>query len=94
MKPVADLGGGDHSSRPAVARRLEHPTRSLGMVCVESGTAPLRSRLGSFALAIHWDGPPLAAYLGLLAVGFTLPRPSPAVRCALTAPFHPYRARD
>ncbi len=36
------------------------------------------------------DGPPLAAYLGLLAVGFTLPRPSPAARCALTAPFHPY----
>jgi len=30
--------------------------------------------------------------LGLLAVGFTLPRPSPAARCALTAPFHPYRA--
>jgi hypothetical protein len=36
------------------------------------------------------DGPPLAAYLGLLAVGFTLPQPSPAARCALTAPFHPY----
>jgi len=38
-------------------------------------------------------GPPLAAYLGLLAVGFTLPRPSPAERCALTAPFHPYRRK-
>ena len=91
MKPVAGLGGGDHSSRPAVARRLEHPTRSLGMASVESGTAALRSRLGSFALAIRWDGSPLAAYLGLLAVGFTLPRPSPVARCALTAPFHPYR---
>ncbi len=93
MKPVAGLGGGDHSSRPAVARRLEHPTRSLGMASVESGTAALRSRLGSFALAIRWDGPPLAAYLGLLAVGFTLPRPSPVARCALTAPFHPYRRK-
>ncbi len=36
------------------------------------------------------DGTPLAAYLGLLAVGFTLPRTSPSARCALTAPFHPY----
>ena len=39
----------------------------------------------------HRGGPPLAAYLGLLAVGFTLPRPSPAARCALTTPFHPYQ---
>ena len=39
------------------------------------------------------DGPPLAAYLGLLAVGFALPARSPATRCALTAPFHPYRSR-
>jgi hypothetical protein len=31
--------------------------------------------------------------LGLLAVGFTLPRRSPAARCALTAPFHPYHPK-
>jgi len=31
----------------------------------------------------------IAPYLGLLAVGFALPRRSPAARCALTAPFHP-----
>ncbi len=43
---------------------------------------------------IHRDGPSLAAYLGLLAVGFTLPRPSPATRCALTAPFHPYQTQN
>ena len=30
-------------------------------------------------------------YLVLLPVGFTLPPPLPAVRCALTAPFHPCR---
>jgi len=30
-------------------------------------------------------------YLVLLRVGFTLPRLLPAARCALTAPFHPYR---
>jgi len=29
-------------------------------------------------------------YSVLLPVGFTMPRPSPAARCALTAPFHPY----
>jgi hypothetical protein len=32
----------------------------------------------------------LPPYLVLLRVGFTLPAPSPAQRCALTAPFHPY----
>src|SRR5688500_4619705 len=29
-------------------------------------------------------------YLVLLRVGFCVPRLSPAARCALTAPFHPY----
>src|SRR5947207_3037428 len=31
------------------------------------------------------------SYLVLLPVGFTLPPPLPAARCALTAPFHPCR---
>ena len=31
------------------------------------------------------------SYLVLLPVGFALPPPLPAARCALTAPFHPYR---
>ena len=30
-------------------------------------------------------------YMVLLPVGFAVPRPLPAARCALTAPFHPYR---
>jgi len=30
-------------------------------------------------------------YSVLLPVGFAVPRPLPAARCALTAPFHPYR---
>ena len=30
-------------------------------------------------------------YLVLLRMGFAVPPPSPAERCALTAPFHPYR---
>jgi hypothetical protein len=31
------------------------------------------------------------SYSVLLPVGFSLPPPSPAARCALTAPFHPCR---
>jgi hypothetical protein len=33
-------------------------------------------------------------YLVLLRVGFTLPPVLPQARCALTAPFHPYRRRE
>ena len=36
-------------------------------------------------------GQGLSAYLVLLPVGFALPSESPRTRCALTAPFHPYR---
>jgi len=32
-------------------------------------------------------------YLVLLRVGFTMPLLLPKARCALTAPFHPYRTR-
>jgi len=32
-------------------------------------------------------------YSVLLPVGFTLPSPLPATRCALTTPFHPYRLK-
>src|ERR1022692_328922 len=32
-------------------------------------------------------------YLVLLQVGFAMPRVLPPARCALTAPFHPYRCR-
>src|ERR1700754_5306477 len=33
----------------------------------------------------------LSSYLVLLPVGFALPLALPSARCALTAPFHPYR---
>ncbi len=33
----------------------------------------------------------VGSYLVLLRVGFTLPNLLPNSRCALTAPFHPYR---
>ncbi len=35
--------------------------------------------------------PPCRPYLILLPVGFAMPSPLPVTRCALTAPFHPYR---
>jgi len=36
---------------------------------------------------------PKDPYLVLLQVGFTLPFTLPQTRCALTAPFHPYRRK-
>ncbi len=36
-------------------------------------------------------GKVVSAYLVLLPVGFAMPFVSPQTRCALTAPFHPYR---
>lgn len=44
-----------------------------------------------FAPANRAKGRP---YLVLLQVGFVLPLPLPAARCALTAPFHPYRRQS
>jgi hypothetical protein len=37
--------------------------------------------------------PQTPPYLALLRAGFCLPHPLRAARCALTAPFHPYRPR-
>ena len=38
----------------------------------------------------HATGRSIVFYLVLLPMGFSLPRPLPCVRCALTTPFHPY----
>ena len=69
-------GGDGHSSWTLVAERLVRPTRA-------AARRPAR-HLGSLRNACR-------SYLVLLPVGFSLPPPLPAVRCALTAPFHPYR---
>src|SRR5690349_1886890 len=67
---------GGHPSRPAVAGRLERPTR--------------RHRAGSPRTpAQDGGGPP--SLLALLRVGFTEPHRSPGVRWSLTPPFHPYQ---
>src|SRR6185295_13805581 len=62
------------------AHCLEQPTR----------TASLTSLLRRYRLATI--GPRCRPYSVLLPVGFALPPPLPAARCALTAPFHPYPA--
>jgi len=42
-----------------------------------------------------WAGCPAPfSYLVLLPVGFAVPAPLPEPRCALTAPFHPYRGLE
>ena len=69
---------GDHSSRPSITERFKRPTRRLG--------APSRHALMSFA------GRQFPSYLVLLRVGFAVPRALLRGRCALTAPFHPYRS--
>ena len=50
---------------------------------------PGQRRRNSLAIpGFHQNG--CRPYLVLLPVGFTLPPMLPSVRCALTAPFHPY----
>ena len=79
---------------------LPPPSSNLPGACVPPFPDPLRgfvlrteltslrgltgARQGSAARAAPW-----APYLVLHPVGFSLPVPSPAPRCALTAPFHP-----
>jgi hypothetical protein len=63
-----------HSSGTPVARRLARPTRTTGPETGPRRAGARRRR----------------PYLVLLPVGFTVPPPLPAPRCALTAPFHPH----
>jgi hypothetical protein len=75
------------------------PTRTKsGTTVIPLGCALLR---GSSDLPGSCDAPSryvrpsrrtLLPYLVLLRVGFSLPPPLLTERCALTAPFHPYRA--
>jgi hypothetical protein len=69
----------DHSSGTSVAGRLARPTRAA---------TRKRARPRRFPCGIR---PACRPYAVLLPVGFTVPLPLPAARCALTAPFHPCR---
>ena len=86
---------------PALSRRSSPGTcerRKSGTTVIPLGRASLR---GSSDLPgscdapsrhVHSPRPTLLPYLVLLRVGFSLPPPLLAARCALTAPFHPYSA--
>ena len=61
-----------------------HPSRTPVTRCLEQPTRePIRAACGLEK--------PMFPYLALLQVGFAVPLPLPAARCALTAPFHPCR---
>src|SRR5215471_6903890 len=71
-----------HSSATSVTRRLQQPTRTAGSGHGSRGS--LRSRSQA----------PHRPYSVLLPVGFAVPLALPQARCALTAPFHPYRSQS
>ena len=71
------LSGDGHSSGTFVTERLARPTRAAARKACPAALAEASTACRS--------------YLVLLPVGFTLPPPLPAARCALTAPFHPCR---
>ncbi len=75
---VAVLATDNHSSGMPVTGHLARPTRTA------SGEA---ARVYILADTTALCGP----YSVLLLVGFAVPFPLPEMRCALTAPFHPYR---
>lgn len=79
-RPLAQTIRDGHSSGTMFAHGLEQPTRTAG----------LTSPRGVIAFA---NSPLRRPYSVLLPVGFTMPAPLPAPRCALTAPFHPYPAK-
>src|ERR1044072_1319390 len=70
----------DHSSGTPITGGLTRPTRTA-----------MRKRIFRRISAVTRTTPEGRPYLVLLQVGFTVPTPLPEPRCALTAPFHPYR---
>ena len=94
----------DHSSRRRVAAPLQQPTRKFRLIRsshpalakLGRGTrTPLNSppgRIGPIRRCPLESTGAVPAYLVLLRVGFTVRRSLLAVRCALAAPFHPYRS--
>ena len=77
--PPRVCGGDGHSSGTFVAERLARPTRAAARQA-----RPAAPEIVTRDAACR-------SYLVLLPVGFALPPPLPAARCALTAPFHPCR---
>ena len=87
MRQMACKPGSVHGPKP-----VGWPFLWDAHCCAPHATDPdddAKAHLPAGPVARTPDGRP---YLVLLQVGFTMPRPSPAARCALTAPFHPYRS--
>ena len=71
-------------------------SRVLSWTVIPLGCASPRSSSGlpGSLMWATWCGlRRVLPYLALLQVGFAVPRMLPPARCALTAPFHPYRRR-
>ncbi len=87
-------GGGRESGARRPVSRVLSPSRSGPGDGHSSGT-PVAGRLARSTRAAARKPacrprPACRPYSILLPVGFTVPSPLPATRCALTAPFHPY----
>ncbi len=90
------------NARRPVSRVLSRPVSGPGMAIPLGRPLPdasrdlpgRRRRKRASTAPVPEDRPAGRPYAVLLPVGFTLPPPSPAARCALTAPFHPCRRRS
>jgi hypothetical protein len=107
LQTVPKIGGGPAEFPPSpLTHQPACKPGSVGRGCPRVTTIPLGRRLpgassnlpgrqdqdidpGSHACAQT----PRRPYSVLLPVGFTVPLPLPATRCALTAPFHPCRGK-
>ena len=94
----AAVGRGKSARRP-VSRVLSRPLAGPWMTIPLGRPLPdasrdlpgRRRRKPAWPAPVPKDRPAGRPYSVLLPVGFTMPLPLPAARCALTAPFHPYR---
>ena len=83
LQPVCKPGSGWHAGKPAYVTAIPLGRR----LPAASSNLPERQDLDTDpeACASH------RSYSVLLPVGFAVPPALPPARCALTAPFHPYR---
>ncbi len=91
MAEKGGLAARECAARPEnqpISRVLSRVTIHLGRTSPRASSDLPGSHTGR-ARSLHSE---LLPYLVLLRVGFTLPRLLPPARCALTAPFHPYRS--
>ena len=81
----------DYLSEPTVSRILFFFSVTLEEATIIYLAERLLARSSDLPESFERSHSQTPPYLVLLRVGFTLPWMSPPKRCALTAPFHPYR---